>query len=200
MADLFQATLINNYIVPEKKNMSRSNSRKRTVKASSPKFSWRKNQYGDLKRSEAILEKQIKEQKVIDECTFSPNIDRKDNYRFIRDADQFYRDQQEFQIRKNEKICQLDKEIFEKEGTEHRPFLSKVSEEIASKRDLKEKNIYQRLYKEGSQKKIKDGIDILLAMKKSLKHKRGNGKVKESRTSRIDEYLYNDAVVRQRSK
>lgn len=153
-----------------------------------------------MKKREALLEKQIKEQKVLDECTFSPNIDKKQNHRFARDADQFYRDQQEFQIKKIEKICQLDKEILEREGTEHRPFLSKVSEEIAMKRDLKEKNIHKRLYNESNNKKIKEGIDVLLSMKKNAKSKKETNVHKGARTSRIEEYLYNDAVIRQRSK
>ena len=197
---LVPKNLDKNYIVPEKKNMSRSNSRKRWVKPSPPKFVPRHNQYSNMKKREALLEKQIKEQKVLDECTFSPNIDKNQNHRFVRDADQFYRDQQEFQIKKIEKICQLDKEILEREGTEYRPFLSKVSEEIAMKRDLKEKNIHKRLYNESNNKKIKEGIDVLLSMKKNAKSKKETNVHKGARTSRIEEYLYNDAVIRQRSK
>ena len=184
-----------NYLVPERKNIARSNSRKRVVKPSPPKFAPRANQYNDMKRNEAILENMRKEQQILNECTFSPNVDKKSGYQYVRDADEFYRDQQEFQIRKIEKLYNLDKEIIEREGGVHRPFLSKISEEIAMKRDLKEKNIHKRLFHESNNKKIKDGCDLLLSMRKSSKNN-----IKESRTSRIEEYLYNDAILRQKSK
>ena len=45
-----------NYIVPERNNIARSNTRKRVVKPSPPKFTPRPNQYNDMKRNEAILQ------------------------------------------------------------------------------------------------------------------------------------------------
>lgn len=49
-----------------------------------------------------------------------------------------------------------------------------------------------------TENKLKKGLDVLLSLRKSQKKSRMN--TKAARTSRIDEYLYNDAKIRQKSK
>lgn len=64
------------------------------------------------------------------------------------------------------------------------------------KRELKEKDIHERLYKESRSKKANDSLKALLNLRKKQELKKAN----ENRTSRVEEQLYEDAIRRQRSK
>ena len=134
------------YIESEKLNLPHRPSQKRSLQTSPPKFTAHSNQYNEMKRTDAIMETQMREKKILDECTFSPNISQP-NFT-VRDPDQFYRDQNLYEIRKIEKINQLEKEIHDKENAMHKPFLSKISEEIAQKRQKDAKPVHERLYSE----------------------------------------------------
>lgn len=142
------SNLEKNYIEPQKKVISQSNLRKRSCQISPPKFTPHSNQYNEHKKHQAQMEKDLKEKKILDECTFSPNIDF-DRYH-VRDADEFYYDQQVFEHRKIAKLHQLEKEIQDKENATHRPFLSKISEEIMQKKKYDDKPIHERLYSDSN--------------------------------------------------
>lgn len=92
----------------------------------------------------------------------------------------------------------LDQDIQHKENITHKPYLSKISEEIAIKKRVTNTPIHERLYSDYSAKKLRDGINSLMSIKNSYKkEKKVNN---EQRHSRIEEYLYKDAMVRQQSK
>lgn len=151
------SSLNRNYIEPERKNMLRSSTQKKLLKASPPKFAARSNKYNQLKMTKAMMEKQKKEQRILDECTFTPNIDIDWEKTIIRDADQFYRDQQYLEISKIERLNKLEQEIYNKENASHKPYLSKASETLAMRRELRSKNIHERLYSDHNIKKIREG-------------------------------------------
>ena len=86
-----------NLIEPEKKALSKSRLKKWVKRAEPPKFKAHPTYFQDSKMNEAIMEKYNKEKKILDECTFYPNVSHQMSE--IRDADEFYRDQQIYELR-----------------------------------------------------------------------------------------------------
>jgi hypothetical protein len=87
----------------------------------------------------------------------------------VRNADEFYEDQQRHVIDKFDRINMLEKDIQHKENITHRPFLSKISEEIANKNRVNTQPIHERLYSEYNTKKLKEGVSVLMNIKNSYK-------------------------------
>ena len=59
------------------------------------------------------MEKQVKEQQELDECTFSPNISQ-NKLRYVRHPDEFYKDQKMLEMWKMHRIGVLEKQIEDK--------------------------------------------------------------------------------------
>lgn len=183
-----------NYIAPKKRLLSRSKSRK-VSRASPPRFTPHSKMYSESNLKDALLQKESREMRVARECTFSPNISNPNET--VRDADTFYKDQQIHERVKISKIFQLEEEKKLHENATHRPFLSKISEEMALKSRTGQP-IHERLHSDAGNNKIKEGVDVLMSIKNSYK-KRKN-RPDNPRGATIDEYLYNDAFVRNKSR
>lgn len=153
------------------KKLNRCSTQKKLQRSNSPQFAPRSNMYNDAKKMDAIVEKNKKEQKVLDECTFSPNISYP-KPQYIRHPDDFYRDQKIHEMNKIYRINQIEKEMHDKENKTGKPYLSKVSSELASKREFKDKSIHERLYKEFNSKKIKEGLEVLISLQKDQEHQK----------------------------
>lgn len=179
-----------NYIAPKKRLLSKSKSRK-TSQASPPKFTPFPNKYAKNNIREALYQKESRELEVIKECTFSPHIS--DPNPDVRDADTFYSDQQLHERAKIAKLCQKDRQHIMAEKATHKPFLSKLSIEMAQK-SRTDQSVHEKLYSDAhrSDKKLQDGVGVLMAIKNSYKRSKPNS----SRGTSIDEYLYNDALLR----
>ena len=151
------------YIFPvKKKNLSKSISKKRIHQSSPPRFTSHSNAYSEIRNRDARFHKENKERDVMRECTFTPQISSVNEN--IRDADQFYNDQKLLERIKIQNINRLEEERKIQENATYRPFLSKISEEIASK-SRTDQPIHERLFSESNTQKLKGGVDVLLAIK-----------------------------------
>lgn len=187
--------LAKNYIEPNKQQISKCKSSSRLKKcASPPHFSARNNPYSDIRKHDAIVHKQLKEKQVLDECTFSPNISNP-KPEYIRHPDDFYRDQKLHEMNKIYRINIMEREIIEKENNTGRPFVTKQSQDLAKKRGLNQ-NIHERLYKEHSTKKLKEGLNAIMSLRKDKNER----KKSTSRKTPIEFDLYQDAINRQKSR
>lgn len=155
------------FIQPQRKNIYNSSSVKRSMQVSPPRFTPHTSTYNDSKVRNAIIDKEKKEQEIIKEWTFTPHISNPNRY--FRNADEFYEDQQRHVINKIDKLNLLDQDIQHKENATHKPYLSKISEEIATKKRVTNTPIHERLYSEYSAKKLKEGINSLMSIKNSYK-------------------------------
>ena len=178
---------------PLKGQLYTSNSPNKLIK-SPPKFSKTSGKYKDLKDSEAYAAKESKLKIIIDEWTFTPNIKDKAKKDKVRSAQRFYQDQKNFELKKVSKLWKLEKEISKQNNGKHKPKLSKNTEELALIRNLNETDIYKRLTKNiircNNQEENKAD--------KLNKHYRV--KSNEPKSPRINEFLYNDAIKRQKSR
>jgi hypothetical protein len=184
------------FILPQKKSIYNSRSIKRSMQASPPRFTPHPHTYSDNKTRDANNVNDQKEQQILNEWTFTPQISNPNEY--VRNADEFYEDQQRHVIDKFDRLKMIDRDIQHKENITHRPYLSKISEEIANKNRVNTQPIHERLYSDYNTKKMKEGVSVLMNIKNS--YKKVKRKKNESRHLWIEEYLYNDAMVRQKSK
>jgi len=150
-----------------------------------------------LKESAAIAAKESKQKKINDECTFNPVISEKLDRSNIRSAKQFYKDQKNLELKKAVKIYMLKKTASKKTGINHKPKLSRASEELAMKRNLNDPNIHNRLHMESNLKKVKSEVQLLKNNKNKLIRRKSN---EDKINNKIEDYLYNDAIVRRKSR
>lgn len=177
-------------------NLSKWKSDKNIV--SSPlKLSNKSHKYSNLKESAAIAAKESKQKKINDECTFNPVISEKLDRSNIRSAKQFYKDQKNLELKKAVKIYMLKKTASKKTGINHKPKLSRASEELAMKRNLNDPNIHNRLHMESNLKKVKSEVQLLKNNKNKLIRRKSN---EDKINNKIEDYLYNDAIVRRKSR
>jgi hypothetical protein len=64
---------------------------------------------------------------------------------------------------------------------------------MKNKKPQGDKSIHERLYSEHNSKKLKEGLDVLLSMVKK-------DEMRVKREEKIEDYLYKDAIMRQKSK